>query len=138
MIEETSQGLFRDYLAERPAKYLGQVLMYALQFKIADLSALVERGVEDMKLLESGLDSHIDNSGTYQILDFRRRYTGYGDQIISVKEIITRIDKGYFPMQRWTSAFWRSGTSSSRIPSSRTWIPIPPSSTTTSTATPAC
>lgn len=103
VIEETSQGLFRDFLAERPAKYLGQVLMYALQFKIADLTALVERGVEDMKLLENGLDSHIDNSGTYQILDFRRRYTEYGDQIISVKEIITRIDKGYFPMQMQNS-----------------------------------
>ncbi len=102
-IEESGQGLFREFLEEKPAKYLGQVLMYALQFKIADLSALVERGVEDMKLLENGLDSHIDNSGTYQILDFRRKYTGYGDQIISVKEIITRIDKGYFPMQMQNS-----------------------------------
>lgn len=103
IVEETSLGLFRDYLEEKPVKYLGQALMYALLFKIADLSALVERGVEDMKLLENSLDSHIDNSGTYQILDFRRRYTGYGDQIISIKEIIARIDKGYFPMQMQNS-----------------------------------
>ena len=103
VIEESSQGLFKDFLEERPVKYLGQAVMYALQFRIADLSGLIERGVEDMKRLEDGLDRHIDNSGTYQILDFRRRYTEYGSQVIAVKEIIARIDKGYFPMQMQNS-----------------------------------
>lgn len=103
VIEESSVGLFREYLEEKPAKYLGQVLMYALQFRIADLSALIERGVEDMKRLEDTLDRNIDNTGTYQILDFRRKYTLYGDQVIAIKEIIARIDKGYFPMQMQNS-----------------------------------
>lgn len=103
VIEESSHGLFREFLEERSVKYLGQALMYALQFKIADLSALVERGMEDMKLLEDTLDRHIDNSGTYQILDFRRKYTEYGDHVIAMKEILTRIDKGYFPMQMQNS-----------------------------------
>lgn len=103
LIEESPQGLFREYLKEKNVKYLGQALMYALQFKIADLSALVERGVEDMKRLEDTLDRNIDNTGTYQILDFRRKYTLYGDQVIAVKEIIARIDKGYFPMQMQNS-----------------------------------
>lgn len=103
LIEESPQGLFREYLEEKSVKYLGQALMYALQFKIADLSALIERGVEDMKRLEDTLDRNIDNTGTYQILDFRRKYTLYGDQVIAVKEIITRIDKGYFPMQMQNS-----------------------------------
>jgi len=103
IIEESPAGLFRAYLVEKPAKYLGQVLMYALQFKIADLAELIERGVGDMKVLEDSLDNRIDNSGTYQILDFRRRYTDYGEQIIAVKEIIARIDKGYFPMQMQNS-----------------------------------
>jgi len=103
VIEESSQGLFREFLEGKSVKYLGQALMYALQFRIADLSALVERGVEDMKRLEDTLDRNIDNSGTYQILDFRRKYTQYGDQVIAIKEIITRIDKGYFPMQMQNS-----------------------------------
>lgn len=103
VIEESSQGLFREYLEGKTSKYLGQVLMYALQFAIADLSARVERGVEDMKRLEDTLDRNIDNTGTYQILDFRRKYTLYGDQVIAIKEIIARIDKGYFPMQMQNS-----------------------------------
>lgn len=103
LIEESAQGRFREFLDGKTVKYLGQALMYALQFRIADLSAHIERGVEDMKRLEDTLDSHIDNTGTYQILDFRRKYTQYGDQIISVKEIIARIDKGYFPMQMQNS-----------------------------------
>lgn len=104
IIEESAQGLFRDYLEDRAGvKYLGHALMYALQFKIADLSALIERGVDEMKLLENGLDRNIDNSGTYEILDFRRKYTEYGNQVIAVKEILTRIDKGYFPMQMQNS-----------------------------------
>ena len=56
-----------------------------------------------MKRLEDDLDCHIDNTGTYQILDFRRKYTLYGDQVIAVKEIVARIDKGYFPMQMQNS-----------------------------------
>ena len=103
VIEESPQGLFREFLEERSVKYLGQGLMYALQFAIAQLSALVEQGVEDMKLLENSLDSHIDNSGTYRILDFRRKYTEYGGRVIGLKEIIARIDKGYFPMQMQNS-----------------------------------
>lgn len=103
LIEESHQGLFKEFLEGRAVKYIGQALMYALQFKIADLSALIERGVEDMKRLEDTLDRNIDNTGTYQILDFRRKYTLYGDQVIAVKEIITRIDKGYFPMQMQNS-----------------------------------
>ena len=91
VIEESPQGLFREFLEERSVKYLGQGLMYALQFAIAQLSALVEQGVEDMKLLENSLDSHIDNSGTYRILDFRRKYTEYGGRVIGLKEIIARI-----------------------------------------------
>ena len=103
VIEESAQGLFREFLEERPVKYLGHGLMYAIQFRIRDLSALIERGVEDMKQLENGLDRHIDNSGTYQILDFRRRYTDYGNQVIAVKEILARINKGYYPMQMQNS-----------------------------------
>lgn len=103
VIEESPQGLFREYLEGKTVKYLGQALMYALQFAIADLSALVERGVEDMKRLEDTLDKNIDNTGTYQILDFRRKYTLYGDRVIAIKEIIARIDKGYFPMQMQNS-----------------------------------
>ena len=103
VIEESSQGLFKEFLEERTVNYLGQAVMYALQFRIQDLSALIERGVEDMKRLEDTLDRNIDNSGTYQILDFRRRYTEYGSHVIAVKEIITRIDKGYFPMQMQNS-----------------------------------
>lgn len=103
VIEESPQGLFREYLEGKSVKYLGQALMYALQFAIADLSSLVERGVEDMKRLEDTLDKNIDNTGTYQILDFRRKYTLYGDQVIAIKEIIARIDKGYFPMQMQNS-----------------------------------
>lgn len=103
VVEESSQGLFREFLEERTVKYLGQAMMYALQFRIQDLSALIERGVEDMKRLEDTLDRNIDNSGTYQILDFRRKYTEYGNQIIAVKEILARVDKGYFPMQMQNS-----------------------------------
>lgn len=103
VIEESSQGLFREFLEGRAVKYLGQGMMYALQFRIQDLSALIERGVEDMKRMEDTLDRNIDNSGTYQILDFRRRYTEYGSQIIAVKEILARIDKGYYPMQMQNS-----------------------------------
>ncbi len=103
VLEESAQGLFQEFLAAKNAKYIGQVLMHALQFKIADLTELIDQGVGDMKLLEDSLDKRLDNSGTYQILDFRRKYTEYGNQIIAVKEIIARIDKGYFPMQMQNS-----------------------------------
>ena len=77
--------------------------MYALLFKISNLSDLVDFSIKEMKVLEDSLDNSIDNSGTYQILDFRRRYTEYGSQIIALKEIIARIDKGYYPMQMQNS-----------------------------------
>lgn len=103
VVEESSAGVFRDYLMDREVKYIGQAFMYALLFKIANLNELVEYSISDMKILEDSLDNRIDNSGTYQILDFRRRYTGYGSQIIALKEIIARIDKGYYPMQMQNS-----------------------------------
>mgnify|MGYP000033324896 FL=1 len=61
--------------------------MYALQFKIQDLS----------------VRNCIDNSGTYRLLDFRRRYTECGNMVLAVKEILSRIDKGYYPMQMQNS-----------------------------------
>lgn len=103
ILEESSIGLFQSFLMDKEIKYIGQVFMYALMFKIANLNELVEYSIKDMKTLEDSLDNRIDNSGTYQILDFRRRYTEYGNQIIALKEIIARIDKGYYPMQMQNS-----------------------------------
>lgn len=103
ILEESPAGLFQDFLTDKDIKYIGQAFMYALLFKIADLSNLIEYSIKDMKILEDSLDNRIDNSGTYQILDFRRRYTEYGNQIIALKEIIARIDKGYYPMQMQNS-----------------------------------
>lgn len=103
VLEESSTGRFQEFLMEKEVKYIGQAFMYALLFKIANLSELVEYSLSDMKTLEDSLDNRIDNSGTYQILDFRRRYTEYGNQIIALKEIIARIDKGYYPMQMQNS-----------------------------------
>lgn len=56
-----------------------------------------------MKQLEDALDNCIDNSGTYRLLDFRRRYTECGNMVLAVKEILSRIDKGYYPMQMQNS-----------------------------------
>ncbi len=103
IVEESSVGLFGNFLTYREVKYIGQAFIYALMFKIDNLKELIESGIKDMKTLEDSLDNRIDNSGTYQILDFRRRYTEYGNQIISLKEIIARIDKGYYPMQMQNS-----------------------------------
>lgn len=103
ILEESASGLFQEFLADKEIKYIGQAFMYALLFKISNLSELVEYSLGDMKTLEDSLDNRIDNSGTYQILDFRRRYTEYGNQIIAIKEIIARIDKGYYPMQMQNS-----------------------------------
>lgn len=103
VLEEAATGRFQEFLMEKEVKYIGQAFMYALLFKIANLSELVEFSLSDMKTLEDSLDNRIDNSGTYQILDFRRRYTEYGNQIIALKEIIARIDKGYYPMQMQNS-----------------------------------
>ncbi len=103
VVEESSLGLFQSFLKGKEVKYIGQAYMYALLFKIANLDDLVESSIKEMKLLEDSLDNSIDNSGTYQILDFRRRYTEYGSQIIALKEIIARIDKGYYPMQMQNS-----------------------------------
>lgn len=103
IIEESAQGRFRAYLEDKTVKYIGHLIMYALRFKISDLSSLMETCTTDMKLLEDDLDNCIDNSGTYQILDFRRKYTQYGDSLLHVKEILARIDKGYYPMQMQNS-----------------------------------
>ena len=103
IVEESSVGLFGNFLTDREVKYIGRAFIYALMFKIDNLKELIESGIKDMKTLEDSLDNRIDNSGTYQILDFRRRYTEYGNQIISLKEIIARIDKGYYPMQMQNS-----------------------------------
>lgn len=103
VIEESTVGLFGNFLMDKEVKYIGQAYIYALMFKIANLNELIEYSIKDMKTLEDSLDNRIDNSGTYQILDFRRRYTEYGNQIISLKEIIARIDKGYYPMQMQNS-----------------------------------
>ena len=103
ILEESSVGLFRSFLMDKEIKYIGQAYMYALLFKISNLSDLVDFSIKEMKVLEDSLDNSIDNSGTYQILDFRRRYTEYGSQIIVLKEIIARIDKGYYPIQMQNS-----------------------------------
>lgn len=42
VVEESTQGAFRAFLEEKPVKYIGQLLMYALQFKIQDLSLRIE------------------------------------------------------------------------------------------------
>ena len=39
-----------------------------------------------MKQLEDALDNCIDNSGTYRLLDFRRRYTECGNMVLAVKD----------------------------------------------------
>ena len=91
ILEESSVGLFRSFLMDKEIKYIGQAYMYALLFKISNLSDLVDFSIKEMKVLEDSLDNSIDNSGTYQILDFRRRYTEYGSQIIALKEIWTPI-----------------------------------------------
>ncbi|MCI9137919.1 MAG: hypothetical protein HFH48_10240 [Lachnospiraceae bacterium] len=103
ILEESPIGLFQTFLADKDIRYIGQAFMYAILFKIANLGELIEYSLKDMKLLEDSLDNRIDNSGTYEILDFRRRYTEYGNQIIALKEIIARIDKGYYPMQMQNS-----------------------------------
>ena len=51
LIEESPQGLFRAFLEGKTVRYIGQALMYALQFKISDLwrdstKLLEEMGVE--------------------------------------------------------------------------------------------
>ena len=103
VIEESDQGQFLLFLEDKPVKYVGQLFMYALQFKIRDLSVQVDGCTAEMKRLEDELDNCIDNSGTYRLLDFRRRYTEYGNMVIAVKEILIRIDKGYYPMQMQNS-----------------------------------
>lgn len=52
-----------------------------------------------MEQLGDILDNCIDNSGTYRLLDFRRHYTECGNMMLAIKEILSRIDKGYYPMQ---------------------------------------
>ena len=103
VVEESTQGAFRAFLEEKPVKYIGQLLMYALQFKIQDLSLRIEGCTGEMKQLEDALDNCIDNSGTYRLLDFRRRYTECGNMVLAEKEILSRIDNGYYPMQMQNS-----------------------------------
>lgn len=52
VVEESTQGAFRAFLEEKPVKYIGQLLMYALQFKIQDLSLRIEGCTGEMKQLE--------------------------------------------------------------------------------------
>ena len=103
VLEESSSGSFAGFLADKPVKYIGQLIMYALQFKIRDLSAYIEGCADIMKALEDELDNRMDNSGTYRLLDFRRSYTQCGNMVIAVKEILAHIDKGYYPMQMQNS-----------------------------------
>lgn len=103
VLEESPTGQFQQFLADKQVKYLGQLVMYALQFKIQDLSACIQRCTGEMKQLEDQLDNCLDNSGTYQLLDFRRSYTECGNMVIAVKEILAHIDKGYYPMQMQNS-----------------------------------
>jgi hypothetical protein len=103
VLEESPDGAFVRFLADKQVKYIGQLILYAIQFKIQDLSAYVAGCSDAMKVLEDELDNRLDNSGTYELLDFRRNYTECGNMIISVKEILTHIDKGYYPMQMQNS-----------------------------------
>lgn len=103
VLEESPAGGFARFLADKQVKYIGQLLMYALQFKIQDLSAYVSGCADAMKQLEDNLDNRLDNSGTYKLLDFRRSYTQCGNMVIAVKEILAHIDKGYYPMQMQNS-----------------------------------
>ena len=103
LVEESTPHLFLPYLEDKPVKYLGQLLMYAIQFKIENISAQIARCTDDMKAMEDDLDNCMDNSGTYRILDYRRTYTQYGDSILSLDHILARIDKGYYPIQMQNS-----------------------------------
>lgn len=97
VLEETADGKFRSWLADKSVKYAGHIVMYALQYKIQDLSDRVARCEEELKNLEDALDNSVDNRGTYNLLDFRRRYAETGAMIIAVKEILERLKKGYYP-----------------------------------------
>lgn len=103
VLEESPAGGFVRFLEDKQVKYIGQLIMYALQFKIQDLSAYISGCAGAMKTLEDALDNRLDNSGTYQLLDFRRSYTQCGNMVIAVKEILAHIDKGYYPMQMQNS-----------------------------------
>lgn len=103
VIEENDQQAFCAYLTEKQPKHMGQVFLHALGFKMSHLSRLLAQCADDMKALENQLDNCIDNRGTYQILDFRRKYTEYGTMVIGLKDILLRIDKGYYSMQMQNS-----------------------------------
>lgn len=103
IIEETDDRLFCQFLNNYTVNYLGQLIMLAIRFQINSLLDVVNGCAGDMAALENSLDHCIDNTGTYQILDFRRKYTDVGAMVISVKEILARIDKGYYPMQMQSS-----------------------------------
>lgn len=99
ILEESAQGLFRQFLQDKPVKYFGHLLMYALQFKIQDLSRQIEDCKDQIKMMEDSLDSQMDNSGTYELLDYRRSFADCGNQLLELKEIMARIDKGYYSEQ---------------------------------------
>ena len=61
VLEESPTGQFQQFLADKQVKYLGQLVMYALQFKIQDLSACIQRCTGEMKQLEDQLDNCLDN-----------------------------------------------------------------------------
>lgn len=103
VVEESEGGRLADHIAEMKPKYIGQAFMHALQFKIRDLNVLTDRCVDEMKGLEDDLDECTDNTGTYRLLDFRRAFAEVGRDIISVREILALIEKGYYPMQMQNS-----------------------------------
>ena len=59
VLEESPAGGFVRFLADKQVKYIGQLLMYALQFKIQDLSAYVAGCAGAIKELEDALDTMI-------------------------------------------------------------------------------
>ena len=96
VVEESTQGAFRAFLEEKPVKYIGQLLMYALQFKIQDLSLRIEGCTGEMKQLEDALDNCIDNSGTYRLLALHRVWEygagGKGDPVADRQGLLSDAD----------------------------------------------
>lgn len=97
IIEETDSLRLSKHLTDSKPQNIGSALISAIQFKIRDLSSLTDLCVGEMKNLEDELDDCTDNTGTYRLLDFRRAFADVGRDIISLKEMIAQIDKGYYP-----------------------------------------
>lgn len=102
-LEEFPSGQFSGFLQEQSVQHLGQVFLYALRYKMEALSLQLEQCTGEMKRMEEQLEACTDNKGTYEILEFRRKYVEFGVMILAMKEILTRIDKGYYPMQMQNS-----------------------------------